>query len=117
MNKAKINELARKSDGKQPVGDGKQPVGTGTDEGNRGKASAKAQNSAAGSVPATLANKIPPSPAASADRLQAMIYAALVGGSDFLRTQASEADVCRNAYRRSMIAVRIWREQKAKEMS
>ena len=45
-----------------------------------------------------------------------MIYAALVGGSDFLRTQASEADVCRIAYARSRTAVRIWREQKAKEL-
>ena len=108
MNKAKINELARKSDGKQTVG-------TGTNEGNHVKASAKAQNPAAGSVQAAPANKVPPSPAASADRLQAMIYAALVGGSDFLRTQASEADVCRIAYARSRTAVRIWREQKAKE--
>ena len=72
MNKAKINELARKADGKQAGGDG-------------------------------------------SDRLQAMIYAALVGGSDFLRTQAGEAEVCRIAYARSKTAVRIWREQKAKE--
>ncbi len=104
MNKAKINELARKADGKQAVGDG-------TDKENR----IKAQNPATGSVPTVPANKVPPSPAASADRLQAMIYAALVGGSDFLRTQASEADVCRIAYARSRTAVRIWREQKAKE--
>lgn len=108
MNKAKINELARKADGKQAGGDG-------TDEENHVKASAKAQNPAAGSVQAVPANNVPPSPAASADRLQAMIYAALVGGSDFLRTQASEADVCRIAYARSRTAVRIWRQEKAKE--
>ena len=105
MNKAKINELARKADGKQAGGDG-------TDE-----ASAKEQNPAAGSVPAAPTNKTPPSPAASADRLQAMIYAALVGGSDFQRTQAREADVCRLAYARSRTAVRIWRQEKAKEQA
>ena len=50
------------------------------------------------------------------DRLQARIYAALVGGSDFIRTLAGEADVCRLAYSRSRVAVRIWKEQKAKEV-
>ena len=107
MNKAKINELARKADGKQAGGDG---------AGNTIKTNSKTQNPAQGSAQAAPANNVPPSPAASADRLQAMIYAALVGGSDFLRTQASEADVCRIAYARSRTAVRIWREQKAKEL-
>ena len=106
MNKAKINELARKADGKQAGGDGSADTI---------KTNAKAQNPAQGSVRAEPTNKVPPAPAASADRLQAMIYAALVGGSDFLRTQAGEAEVCRIAYARSRTAVRIWREQKAKE--
>ena len=48
-------------------------------------------------------------------RLQAQIYAALVGGSDFLRTQAGVADICRAAYARSKVAVRIWQEAKHKE--
>ena len=48
--------------------------------------------------------------------LQARVYAALVGGSDFLRTQAGPAEVCRLAYRRSEIAVEVWRKERAKAM-
>jgi len=50
------------------------------------------------------------------EALQARIYAALVGGSDFLRTQAGPAEVCRLAYRRSEIAVEVWRKERAKAM-
>ena len=56
------------------------------------------------------------SPTASTEALQARIYAALVGGSDFLRTQAGPAEVCRLAYRRSEIAVEVWRKERAKAM-
>ena len=50
--------------------------------------------------------------AQSGDRLTAFLYAALLAGSDFLRTQMSEADVCRNALRRAEIAAKVWRAAK-----
>ena len=48
------------------------------------------------------------------EAFQARIYTALVGGSDFVRTQAGAAEVCRIAYRRSEIAVEVWRKERAK---
>lgn len=55
-----------------------------------------------------------PTGVTSVEAFQARIYAALVGGSDFVRTQAGAADVCRIAYRRSEIAVEVWLKERAK---
>ena len=46
------------------------------------------------------------------DDLRARLYVALVGSSDFLRTQASTADVCRMALKRATIAARVWIEER-----
>ena len=55
-----------------------------------------------------------PTGVTSVEAFQARIYTALVGGSDFVRTQAGAAEVCRIAYRRSEIAVEVWLKERAK---
>ncbi len=44
----------------------------------------------------------------------ARLYVALVGSSDFLHTQLGTAEVCRVAYERAEIAVRVWQREQAK---
>ena len=41
-----------------------------------------------------------------------VLYSQIVGGTDFLRTQASPADVCRMALKRAQIAARVWSEER-----
>ena len=49
------------------------------------------------------------------DMLLLYLYAACLSGADFLRTQMSEADVCRTALRRAWIAARVWTAKGIKE--
>ena len=55
-----------------------------------------------------------PTGGALVEAFQERIYTALVGGSDFWRTQAGAAEICRVAYRRSEIAVEVWLKERAK---
>lgn len=48
------------------------------------------------------------------EAFQARIYTALVGGTDFSRSQAGVVALCREAYKRSKTAVEVWRNEKAK---
>ena len=74
---------------------------------NKTKIQKLAQDSAAAS---NRPKQVPVPPAA--DDLCARLYVALVGSSDFLRTQASPADVCRMALKRAQIAARVWSEER-----
>ena len=51
----------------------------------------------------------------SDEDLQERLYIALVGGSDFAHTMCGAVDVCRNAYKHSIAALKVWREKKAAE--
>ena len=75
---------------------------------NKTKIQKLAQDSAAASNRPKQVVPVPP----AADDLCARLYVALVGSSDFLRTQASPADVCRMALKRAQIAARVWSEER-----
>lgn len=66
-------------------------------------------------MPIPKQHKQPADDYISLDRLQIAAYVALVGSADFQRSGLSEIEICRTAYRRSAVAVRVWQEQKQLE--
>ena len=45
---------------------------------------------------------------------QARIYASLVGATDFSHSIAGDAALCRLAFERSVVAVKVWQRERAK---
>ena len=98
MNKAALMKLAKEQDSKN----------------ESGTPPAAAQTPVEAPV-AKEGASTPPEDGEGREALQRTIYAALVGGADFLRTQAGTAEICRAAYGRSKVAVKVWFECREKE--
>ena len=99
MNKAALMKLAKEQDSKKE--NGTQPAAPQTPSVTPG-----AEDGAS----------TPPPDGEGREALQRTIYAALVGGADFIRTQAGSAEICRAAYARSKVAVKVWFDCREKEL-